>query len=133
MRQCFRTDVRQVPSMNIRHRLILVVGASILTLSACRAPRPSEDQIAGSRHTLHACVTRWVARLDDRTSPAYKIALAASERCTTERAAYARLITQGNSSGFAVGPTHVAEQLASDYAMRDVLERRASSARNDRT
>ena len=119
--------------VNIRQRLVLLAGASIVMLSACTTPRPSEDQIAVARQSLHACVARWVARLDDGTGAPSGIALAASERCTREQTAYARLLIQGHSDGYAVGPTHVAEQLASDYAMRAVIERRASSARNERT
>jgi len=119
--------------VNIRQRLVLVAGASILMLSACTTPRPSEDQIAAARHSLHTCIVRWVARLDDRTSPASTIALTATERCTREQNAYVRLLIQGHSNGYAVGPTRVAEQLASDYAMRAVIERRASSAKNERT
>ena len=119
--------------MNIRQRLVLVAGASIVMLNGCTTPRPSEDQIAAARHSLHACIVRWVGKLDDRTSPASAIALAASERCTRQQTAYARLLNQGHSDGYAVGPTRVAEQLASDYAMRAVIERRAASARNERT
>jgi hypothetical protein len=118
--------------MSIRQRLVLVAGASFLMLSACTTPPPSEDQIAAARHALHGCITRWVGRLDDGTSPASVVALAASERCPTERTNYAQLLIQGHSKGYAVGPTRVAEQLASDYAMRAVLEHRASSAKNER-
>lgn len=119
--------------MNIRQRLALVTGAAIVMLNACTTPRPSEDQIAVARQSLHACIVRSVGRLDNGTSPASSIALAASERCTRERTTYARLLIQGHSDGYAVGPTQVAEQLASDYAMRAVIERRASSAKNERT
>jgi hypothetical protein len=108
----------------------LMSGAVLGVLTACATPQASREQIASARRSIQACLSQWVERLDDHISSVYVIATATEQRCVRETKEYARVLGQGQSDGFAVGPARVAEQFTSDYATRAVREHRASSAKN---